>query len=61
MEVSWMTALPGAVAFLDFADPWGNKLGYYEHISPSGELPVVGGSVHDESLFITQQSTLCLL
>lgn len=53
-ELSRMTELPGVVAFFDFADPWGNQLGYYEDISASGEQPVVGGSVHDESLFVTK-------
>lgn len=53
-DVSRMTELPGVVAFFDFFDPWGNMLGYYEDISPSGEQPVVGGSVHDESLFVTK-------
>lgn len=31
------TQLPGVVAFLDFADPWENRLGYYQDLAPSGQ------------------------
>jgi hypothetical protein len=51
VSVSPATTLPGVVTFVDFADPWGNQLGYYEDIVPSGEQPEPGGSVHDEQLF----------
>lgn len=54
IEASHITKLPGVVSFTDFADPWGNQLGYYEDISPSGEQQAVGGSVRDESLFVTE-------
>lgn len=44
--------LPGVVAFLDFTDPWGNHLGYYQDLAPSAEaLEYRGSSVRDESLF----------
>jgi catechol 2,3-dioxygenase-like lactoylglutathione lyase family enzyme len=50
---SAVTVLPGVVAFTDFDDPWGNRLGYYQDLAPSGEQPEPGGSVHDESLYET--------
>lgn len=44
--------LPGVVAFVDFDDPWGNRLGYYEDLVPSGEQPEYRGtSVNDPSQF----------
>lgn len=44
--------LPGVVAFVDFADPWGNKLGYYEDLVPSGQQQEYRGtSVNDGSQF----------
>jgi catechol 2,3-dioxygenase-like lactoylglutathione lyase family enzyme len=54
IDVSQVTALPGVVAFVDFADPWGNALGLYQDLAPSGQQPVVGGSVHDEDQFGTE-------
>jgi catechol 2,3-dioxygenase-like lactoylglutathione lyase family enzyme len=54
IDVSRVTALPGVVAFVDFADPWGNALGFYQDLSPSGQQPVVGGSVHDKGQFVTE-------
>jgi catechol 2,3-dioxygenase-like lactoylglutathione lyase family enzyme len=54
IDVSPVTALPGVVAFVDFADPWGNALGFYQDLAPSGQQPVVGGSVHDEGHFVTE-------
>jgi hypothetical protein len=40
------------VAFLDATDPWGNRLGYYQDLVPSGEQTIYpGSSVTDESLF----------
>ncbi len=46
-----ITTLPGVVAFTNFDDPWGNRLGYYQDIVPSGQQPEPGGSVHDERMF----------
>lgn len=44
--------LPGVVAFVDFSDPWGNRLGYYEDLVPSGQQEEYRGtSVHDASQF----------
>jgi catechol 2,3-dioxygenase-like lactoylglutathione lyase family enzyme len=54
IDVSPVTALPGVVAFVDFADPWGNTLGFYQDLAPSGQQPVVGGSVHDADQFVTE-------
>lgn len=54
IDVSPVTALPGVVAFVDFADPWGNALGLYQDLAPSGQQPVVGGSVHDADQFVTE-------
>lgn len=49
-----VSTLPGVVSFVDFEDPWGNQLGFYEDLVPSGEKPPEpGGSVRDESLFVT--------
>ena len=46
-----VTTLPGVVSFIDFEDPWGNRLGCYQDIVPSDEQPEPGGSAHDERLF----------
>jgi catechol 2,3-dioxygenase-like lactoylglutathione lyase family enzyme len=54
IDVSRLTALPGVVAFVDFADPWGNALGFYQDLAPSGQQPVVGGSVRDEDQFVIE-------
>lgn len=44
--------LPGVVAFVDFADPWGNQLGYYQDLVPSGQQREYRGtSVNDEAQF----------
>lgn len=44
--------LPGVVAFVDFADPWGNRLGYYQDLVPSGQQQEYRGtSVNDEAQF----------
>jgi len=51
-EASAIAVLPGVVRWFDFADPWGNQLGHYEDLAPSGEQPGPGGSVHDESQFV---------
>lgn len=56
VTVSTISVLAGVVRFFDFADPWGNELGYYEDLAPSGEQPSVGGSVHDKSLFTEDDS-----
>lgn len=53
VDVSQVMSLPGVVAFIDFPDPWGNKLGFYQDLAPSGSQPARGGSVHDEDLFVT--------
>lgn len=45
--------LPSVVAFVDFVDPWGNQLGYYQDLQPSGQQQEYRGtSVSDESQFI---------
>jgi catechol 2,3-dioxygenase-like lactoylglutathione lyase family enzyme len=54
IDVSTVTSLPGVVAFVDFADPWGNALGFYQDLAPSGQQPVPGGSVHDPDQFVTE-------
>lgn len=44
--------LPGVVAFVDFADPWGNRLGYYQDLVPSGQQQEYRGtSVNDDAQF----------
>jgi len=44
--------LPDVVAFVDFADPWGNQLGYYQDLLPTGQQKTYPGtSVSDESQF----------
>jgi predicted enzyme related to lactoylglutathione lyase len=53
VEVSPVTSLPGVVAFVDFADPWGNTLGFYQDLTPSRQQPAVGGSVHDRNPLVT--------
>jgi catechol 2,3-dioxygenase-like lactoylglutathione lyase family enzyme len=54
IDVSRVTALPGVVAFIDFADPWGNALGFYQDLAASGQQPEAGGSVHDDDHFVTE-------
>jgi predicted enzyme related to lactoylglutathione lyase len=54
IAVSPVTSLPGVVAFVDFGDPWGNTLGFYQDLAPSGQQPVIGGSAHDQDLFVTE-------
>lgn len=51
---SAVTTLPGVVHFVDFDDPWSNRLGFYQDIVPSDEQPAPGGSAHDEHLFDTR-------
>ena len=53
---SRVTTLPGVVRFVDFDNPWGNHLGFYEDIIPSDEQPEPGGSAHDENLFEVDRS-----
>lgn len=49
-----MSTRRSAVSFVDFEDPWGNQLGFYEDLAPNGQKPPEpGGSVRDESLFVT--------
>lgn len=44
--------LPEVVGFLDFSDPWGNRLGYYQDLVPTGEQqPYPGTSVTDQTQF----------
>jgi hypothetical protein len=44
--------LSGVVAFVDFTDPWGNRLGYYQDLAPAGQQPEYrNSSVNDESQF----------
>lgn len=45
--------LAGVVAFTNFDDPWGNRLGYCQDIVPSGQQPEPGGNVSDESPYET--------
>ncbi|QQB13233.1 VOC family protein [Brevibacterium casei] len=48
--------LPDVVAFLNFADPWGNQLGYYEDLVPTEQQRTYPGtSVSDESQFEDHQ------
>ena len=54
IDVSQVTALPRVVAFVDFADPWGNALGFYQDLAASGQQPMTGGSGHDEDHFVTE-------
>lgn len=54
IDVSPVTSLPGVVSFVDFVDPWGNRLGFYQDLAPSGSQPVAGGSVHDADQFVTE-------
>ena len=52
IEHSEPSQLPGVVAFVDFADPWGNRLGYYQDLVPSGQQQEYRGtSVNDEAQF----------
>jgi predicted enzyme related to lactoylglutathione lyase len=53
VPASAVTTLPSVVKFINFEDPWGNRLGYYQDIVPSDEQPEPGGSVHDERLYET--------
>ena len=49
--------LPGVVAFVDFTDPWGNRLGYYQDLLPSGQqTEYPGSSVSDSSQFTRFES-----
>ncbi|MBO0839682.1 MAG: hypothetical protein J2O49_02540 [Sciscionella sp.] len=52
-----VTTLPGVVRFTDFADPWGNRLGYYEDVVPSDQQPEPGGSVHDDAMFTVENES----
>jgi hypothetical protein len=42
------------VAFVDFADPWKHALGCYQDLTLSRQRPMVGGSIHDAELRVTQ-------
>jgi predicted enzyme related to lactoylglutathione lyase len=41
-----ITRVPALIAFFDFDDPWGNRLGLYQHLF-AGEPPMPGGSFRD--------------
>jgi len=41
------------VRWVDLSDPWGNQLGFYEDLVPTGAAAGPGGTVHDESHFRT--------
>ena len=44
--------LPEVVALVDFTDPWGNRLGYYQDLVPSGQQSErLGTSVNDGEQF----------
>jgi catechol 2,3-dioxygenase-like lactoylglutathione lyase family enzyme len=45
--VSAIQRIPGLVAFCNFDDPWGNRLGFYERLFTE-EPAVPGGSFRDE-------------
>ena len=49
--VSPVTTLHSVVRWVDFSDPWGNQLGFYEDLAPTGQEAGPGGSVHDERHF----------
>lgn len=52
IERSEPSQLPGVVAIVDFTDPWGNRLGYYQDLVPSGQQQEYRGtSVNDEAQF----------
>ena len=51
IERSEPSQLPGVVAFVDFADPWGNRLGYYQDLVPGQQQEYRGTSVNDEAQF----------
>jgi predicted enzyme related to lactoylglutathione lyase len=53
ISISAVTTLASVVRWVDFADPWGNRFGFYEDLAPLGEVAGPGGSVHDERLFTT--------
>lgn len=53
IEHSEPSQLPGVVAFVDFSDPWGNRLGYYKDLLPSGQQQEYRGTtVNDEAQFV---------
>jgi hypothetical protein len=54
IEVPRVTSLPGVVAFVGFADPSKNAPGCYQDLTLSRQRPMVGGSVHDAELRVTQ-------
>lgn len=56
IERSEPSQLPDVVAFVDFSDPWGNRLGYYEDLVPSGQQKEYRGtSVSDSAHFIAYE------
>lgn len=52
IAVEEVESLPRVVAYTNFSDPWGNKLGFYQDLAgPEGPIEV-GGRSGDESLFV---------
>lgn len=47
--------IPGLVAFCDFSDPWGNRLGLYQRLFVGGVPRILGGSYRDEEKYIEQR------
>lgn len=43
VEPSRVSTLPGVVSFVDFEDPWGNQLGFYEDLVSNGQKPPEAG------------------
>ena len=48
LEPGPVDGLPGVVSWFDVTDPWGNRLGCYQDLAPTGAVPGPGGSVHDQ-------------
>ena len=56
IEVLQVTSPPGVVAFADFADPRKNAPGCCQNLTQSRQPAMVGGSVHDADLLVTDRS-----
>jgi hypothetical protein len=54
IEVLQVTSLPGVVTFVGFADSRKNALGCYQDLTLSRQRTMVGGSIHDTDLFVTE-------
>lgn len=58
IEHSEPSQLPEVVAFVDFSDPWGNRLGYYQDLVPSEQqVEYRGTSVNDDAQFIEYEGS----